>query len=287
MNRKEHYQEIWRNKSKEELEQRRLHYQEIYKNKTPKELKEISDKNKATKVKNGHDENWNNLEQNKNTKKERYGNENYNNRPKALQTMAKKSVEEKEKSLKKQIETHYENFLNRFKEKIKLHNVEYIRTEPNKLIVLKCKTCGFMMVHSRITYNNIIRFNRTFCPICNDKFKNSKGEKELFNFINNNYSLEIQRNNRKLLNGKELDLYLPDKKLAFEFNGTYWHMDDRFYKSTDFNKPKNKTAKEIWEYDKNKCILAESLGIKVIVIKQYDWENNRLETEEYIKSLLN
>lgn len=284
--RKLHYRKLWDEKTEEELNERKIHYQEIYKNKTPEELKTISDKNKATKVKNGHAENWNNLEQNIKTKKERYGDENYNNRPKALETMSKRTKEEKQKSLEKQTKSHYEHFLERFKKKIEPYNVEYVRTESNKQIVLKCKTCGFIMIHRRETYNNIIRFNRNFCPICYNKFKDSTGEKELFNFIKENCELEIQRNDRKLLNGKELDIYIPNLKLAFEFNGTYWHMDDRFYKPDDYNKPKNKTAKEIWEYDQNKYTLTESKGIKIIVIKQYDWENNRAEIEKYIKTLL-
>jgi len=32
-------------------------------------------------------------------------------------------------------------------------------------------------------------------------------------------------NSRKILNGKELDAYLPNNGLAIEFNGLYWHSD--------------------------------------------------------------
>lgn len=139
--RKLHYRKIWNEKTEEELNERKKHYQTIYKNKTEKELKEISNKNKLTKVKNGHDENWVNHEQSKKTKKERYGDENYNNRQKALETISKRTKEEKQKSLEKQIKSHYEHFLERFKKKIEGHNVEYLRTDQNGNLVLKCTIC--------------------------------------------------------------------------------------------------------------------------------------------------
>lgn len=88
------------------------------------------------------------------------------------------------------------------------------------------------------------------------------------------------------MKGKEIDIYLPELKIGFEFNGTYWHMDERFYKPTDFNKPKNKTAEEIWLYDNQKIKLAEEKGIKLIPIKQYDWETNKDYVKQQIKELL-
>ena len=51
----------------------------------------------------------------------------------------------------------------------------------------------------------------------------SKGEKELCQYIKSLYSGEILENTRKFIGGKELDIYLPELKLAFEYNGEYWH----------------------------------------------------------------
>lgn len=258
----------------------------FYKNLNQSELDKISAKNKASKLKNWGDENYNNMEQNKKTKKERYGDENWNNRKKALETISKKSPEEKAIGIEKQTKKHYETFINRFIEKIKNHNVEYVRTEPNKDIVLRCTVCNKEIKHSRTTYNNILRFNRSFCSYCNDKYKTSSGEKELNEYICSLYKNKIERNNRKVLKGKEIDIYLPELNIGFEFNGTYWHMDERFYKPTDFNKPKNKTAEEIWLYDNQKIKLAEEEGIKLIQIKQYDWETNKDFVKQQIKELL-
>lgn len=37
---------------------------------------------------------------------------------------------------------------------------------------------------------------------------------------------KISLNDRHLLDGKELDIVLPDHKLAIEFDGLYWHNEN-------------------------------------------------------------
>ena len=81
-----------------------------------------------------------------------------------------------------------------------------------------------------------------------------------------------------MLSGKEIDIYLPDLKLGFEFDGTYFHADPRFYKESDLIL--NRPALEVWNNDKNKELLCESKGIKLIRIKEYDW-NKHNKTEKY------
>jgi len=43
----------------------------------------------------------------------------------------------------------------------------------------------------------------------------------IYQFIKYNYDGKILQSDRKILNGKELDIYIH--KLAIEFNGLYWH----------------------------------------------------------------
>jgi len=74
---------------------------------------------------------------------------------------------------------------------------------------------------------------------------NSKGksisvyvkENELVEFIRENYNGKIIEKDRKILSGKELDVYLPDLNMAFEYNGLYWHSN--FYKDDDYHLNKN------------------------------------------------
>ncbi len=61
-------------------------------------------------------------------------------------------------------------------------------------------------------------------------------EKKIANFIYNNYRGTILTNTRKIIPPLELDIYLPDIKLAVEYNGSYWHS----YNKTETTKERNK-----------------------------------------------
>ena len=95
---------------------------------------------------------------------------------------------------------------------------------------------------------------------------NSGREQELLLYIQNIYNGKIIENDRKLLEGKELDIYLPEKKLAFEFNGVYWHSD---------------TYKEK-EYHYNKSISCLNKGVQLIHI----WEDDWLNKQDILKNLI-
>ena len=95
---------------------------------------------------------------------------------------------------------------------------------------------------------------------------NSGREQELLLYIQDIYNGKIIENDRKLLNGKELDIYLPEKKLAFEFNGVYWHSD--IYKEKD--------------YHYNKSISCLNKGVQLIHI----WEDDWLNKQDILKNLI-
>jgi hypothetical protein len=96
--------------------------------------------------------------------------------------------------------------------------------------------------------------------------KSSKVEIELLNFIKDNYSNKIIPNSKKIIMGYELDVYLPDLKLAFEFNGLYWH--------NELNKDKN--------YHLNKTELCENKSINLTHIWEDDWEFKK----DIVKSII-
>ena len=93
-------------------------------------------------------------------------------------------------------------------------------------------------------------------------------EDEIVNFIKSIYSGEIETNNRKIISPKEIDIYIPEKKLAIEFDGLYWHSSavDRIYKS--------------YHYDKT--IACEEKGIRLIHIYEDEWKYKK----EIIKSMI-
>jgi hypothetical protein len=85
----------------------------------------------------------------------------------------------------------------------------------------------------------------------------SHKEKEIFNFIKDNTNLEILENDRKLIYPYELDIVVPEKKLAIEFCGLYWHSDRR----------KNKK----YHYEKlQKC---KNIGYNLITIFEDEWDH--------------
>lgn len=112
-------------------------------------------------------------------------------------------------------------------------------------------------------YNNI-----PLCTICNPigDTKSIK-ENELYDFISSIYTGEIIQSFRDEL---EIDIYLPDDKIGFEFNGLYYH-SDKF-------KDKN--------YHLNKTKFFSNKGIRIIHIWEDDWIHKRTILESQIRNIL-
>lgn len=94
----------------------------------------------------------------------------------------------------------------------------------------------------------------------------SKLEKELGEFIKNNYIGNIILGDNKVLSGLELDIFLPEINLAIEFNGIYYH--------SDLFKDKRYHLKKTKECNKQ--------NIRLI----YIWENDWKYKKDIIKSIL-
>lgn len=98
----------------------------------------------------------------------------------------------------------------------------------------------------------------------------SGGENELYEYVREVYGGTIVKNDRSVLGGQELDIYLPDKKLAFEFNGLYWHSD--LYKDKNYHFEKSKSCME--------------KGVRLVHIWEDDWRYRRDIVENLISGLL-
>lgn len=95
------------------------------------------------------------------------------------------------------------------------------------------------------------------CQQCAQEMVESNAEREICDFVKGMYDGIVIRNYRNILNdNKELDLYLPSKNIAIEFDGLYWHNEK--------NKPSPK-----YHLDKtNECL---SKGIQLIHIFEDEW----------------
>ena len=170
--------------------------------------------------------------------------------------------------------------------RLKPLNLQYMNKDDNR-IRLKCLSCQKEFSYGKAHFYRLIDSEtKSFCPYCSRIIEphSSLPEKEVINYISSIYNGMILQNNRTVLNGRELDIYIPELKIGIEFDGTYWHADPRFY-DKDFI-IMNRTAEEIWERDKEKSRLCENIGIKLIRIKEYDWLNDRAACESLISTTL-
>ena len=101
----------------------------------------------------------------------------------------------------------------------------------------------------------------------------SKGENEVLTYIKSIYDGEIFTSCYNIINPYELDIYIPEFKLAIEFNGYFYHSEAvlmRKVKILDLND-------ELYDLIRVKHIrkadMCEDLGIRLIQILDLDWNN--------------
>ena len=127
----------------------------------------------------------------------------------------------------------------------------------NNLFKFKCLLCN------EIFESNCLNANQITCK-CR-KSSISDKQKELSNWLKS-LNIKVIENNRTQITPLELDLYLPDYKLAIEFNGLYWHSEPI--------KDKN--------YHLNKTNLCKEKEIQLIHIFENEWLNK----QDIVKSII-
>lgn len=190
-------------------------------------------KNKATKLLNHGNENYNNMEQTLKTRAEKYGPQywadKYNN---------------------KNYLTLYDSVAMEF-----LVNNYTIPQISGLLQVTTSTVCRHL---------NRLKLRSPF---------QSSEELEIVRFLESLGITNIIRNSRKLLgNRKEIDIFLPDLKIAIEYNGVFWHHTEVPH------------ITESYHYDKFK--VSEDRGIKLISLFSSVWKAKREQVQlELINSL--
>lgn len=101
--------------------------------------------------------------------------------------------------------------------------------------------------------------------------KTSKSENEIRNFI---VDLGFQcEANRKILEEKEIDLYIPSKNIGIEYNGLIWHTENFGKKDKDYHIDKTEQCKKH--------------GINLIHIFEDEYVNHKEIVLEKIRHILN
>lgn len=99
----------------------------------------------------------------------------------------------------------------------------------------------------------------------------SVSEKEVFNFVKSIYKGEVKSDDRELIAPKEIDIYIPEKHFAIEFNGLYWHCDAVRTSNT-------------YHLDKTRACLKK--GIRLLHIHENEWRDKQDICKSMIASAL-
>ena len=137
--------------------------------------------------------------------------------------------------------------------------VEYIR--GNDKVCIICPEHGEFWQ----TPNNHLQGHG--CPKCAVGKNTSSEENEISEYIEGLIDDNIILNSRDIISPNELDIYVPSRNIAFEYNGLYWHSDK--FVGRDYHL--SKTEKAITK------------GIKLIHIFEDEW----LYKKDIVKSMIN
>ena len=92
-------------------------------------------------------------------------------------------------------------------------------------------------------------------------------QQEVLEFVESLGILDIRGNDRTVIKPKELDLYLPAHRLGIEFNGMFWHANDRLRHH-------------------QKRLLCHAQGIRLLQIWDVEWITARPIVESIIRAAL-
>jgi very-short-patch-repair endonuclease len=106
------------------------------------------------------------------------------------------------------------------------------------------------------------------CPSCKCNGI-SKGETELKEFVES-LGFVVETRDRTIIKPYELDIVLPEVKIALEFNGLYYH-SDKFVRNADHKK---------------KTDMAREAGYRLLHIYEDDWRDRQEVVKKTIKHVL-
>lgn len=222
-------------------------------------------KRKKTKLEKYGDENFNNTPKSKKTKKEKYGNPNYVNVEKYKLTCQKKyDADNYSKS---------NSYQNKIKNNFKLlyPNVNFLMINKSTVSFL-CNICGKESeITKQLLYERTKR-NYVICDHCNPVGSSFKSgyENEISEFLKE-IGIDHLTSDHTLLGKKEIDIYIPNNKIAIEFDGVYWH--NELFVSPN--------------YHLEKTLQCQEKNVDLIHIFEDEWLYKKEIVQSIIKNKLN
>lgn len=217
-------------------------------NKDPKIRKNIGEKNSENKV--------SRAEKLKETLMEKYGVDAVQEIP-GIKSRTKNT---KQKTYDKWIS---ETFIKYNLDQIKLSDKEYLKSicEKSCYSEISEKYFNNMPIMTVFRHFERIGFDPDF-----GKNNTSKGEREIADFIKS-LGFIVMQQDRKILKPYEIDILVPEKSYGIEFNGLYYHNNDKM--------------RHI-----NKTLKAKEAGIHLLQIFEDEWYNKKPIIESMIRTKL-
>lgn len=160
----------------------------------------------------------------------------------------------------KTINHFYSDYRERINSKINKNDFSFIKFEKEIIttnLLFNCNKCGndFKILPFQFYYRVNNKLN-----ICTNCFPISQNASivqiEMYNFIVENYSGEVLTDYKDAISPYEIDIYLPELNLGFEFNGLWWHSskfknENYHFHKKEISKNNNISLYTIWEDDWN------------------------------------
>lgn len=182
-----------------------------------------------------------------------------------------KNVNVKDKALQKRKQKNLQKFGVQYKALMTMFSLQYVQPlfsiqqyrGLNEKYKWKCKICGkqFQSIYTAGKLN-------TKCQ-CQKVKHTSSQQIQLANFCSKYF--EIKKNWNGVIWPQELDIVIPQIKLAIEFNGLYWHQ----------------TSFKQHNYHYQKSIKCKQKGYRLIHIWQDQWKNNKEEIKGKLLKIFN
>lgn len=183
------------------------------------------------------------------------------------------SIESREKirkSLKNTLALKSQSTIEKFINIAKKDGLVVEKVENNYWFYFYCTQCNSKFTASRQVFRDSTRGGKYLCPICNPRISGrSLVEEDFYQEIKKVWPTAIA-NNRTELHGKEIDVFIPELRIGFEFAGLYWHSE------LNSEKPNHL----LWKHQ-----YAFKNGIMLYTIFEDEWKNKDLVMSR-IKSIL-
>jgi hypothetical protein len=249
---KQKHKEFYANSSELAVQNYKKTMLNLYGVDNPAKLKDVQDKKKATNL-------------------IKYGVEN----PMQDPVICQLSVEKRKEVFDpiQDIERRYSKFVkmlkNEFGVTVNIQPNEYSGVAVRPKLEFCCLTCNHSFTK---------RFDYKVPPVCKNCYPTitsyqSKEETEVYDYVKtllpNN--IVVQRD-RSTINPYELDIVLPELKIAIEYCGLYWHSEISGNKS--------------WDYHRTKFNLAKEKGYQLITIFSDEWNSKKEIVKSKLASIL-